>query len=196
MTTDDEHDFADVRRALDAVPASTVAPVDVAAIYHAALDRQARSARRWKVAAASGTLVAAGLLLAAVLPKLEVRFAANEFAVRWGPADPPPAAPTPERIPMPYTDPQLVARVNELDTRIREFGKADTELRELKELLLTVAADVSDRDDRQKETIATLTRRLLAFEAASGERFRQAEQTNAALYTAIFDKPVPEGGTP
>jgi hypothetical protein len=196
MTTDDVPDFADVRRALDAVPAPAVAPVDVAAIYHAALDRQARSARRWKVAAASGALVAAGLLLAAVLPKLEVRFAANEFAVRWGPTDPPPIAPTPEQVPAPYTDPLLLARVSELDDRIRDLGKADAELRELKELLLTVAADVSDRDDRQKETIAALTRRLLAFESASGERFRQAEQTHAALYSAIFDKPTPEGGNP
>jgi hypothetical protein len=196
MTTDDEPDFADVRRALDAVPAPAVAPADVAAIYHAALDRQARSARRWKVATASGALVAAGLLLAAVLPKLEVRFAANEFAVRWGPADPPPAAPTPARVPTPYTDPQFAARVNELDARVRDLGKADAELRELKELLLTVAADVSDRDERQKETIAALTRRLLAFEAASGERFRQAEQTNAALYTLITDKPTPEGVNP
>jgi hypothetical protein len=148
------------------------------------------------VAAASGALVAAGLLLAAVLPKLEVRFAANEFAIRWGPADPPPVAPTPERIPTPYTDPQLVARVNELDTRIRDLGGTEADLRELKELLLTVAADVSDRDERQKEALATLGRRLLAFEAASGERFRQAEQTNAALYSAIFDKPAPEGGNP
>jgi hypothetical protein len=196
MTTDDEHDFEDVRRALDAVPDPAVAPVDVAAIYHVSLNRQARSARRWKVAAAAGTLAAAGLLLAAVLPRLEVRFAANEFAVRWGPTDPPPVAPTPERVPMPYTDPQLVARVNELDARVRDLDKTGADLRELKELLLTVAADVSDRDDRQRETIAALTRRLLAFEAASGERFRQTEQTSAALYTAIFDKPAPEGGNP
>lgn len=194
MTTDDGHEFADVRRMLDAVPAPAVAPVDVAAIYHAVLDRQARSARRWKFAAASGALVAAGLLLAAVLPKLEVRFAANEFAVRWGPADPPPVAPEP--VMMPVTDPRLLARVDELDARTRDLGKADADLRELKELLLTVAADVNERDEKQKEALATLTRYLRAFEATAGERFRQTEQTSAALYTAIFDKPTPEGVNP
>jgi hypothetical protein len=193
MTPDD--DFPDVRRALDAVPEPPVLPLDTAAVYRAALDRQARSARRWKLAAGAGALVAAGLLLAAVLPRLEMRFAANEFAVRWGPPDPPPVAPMPEPVP-PVTDPRLLARIDELDTRLRDLGKADAELRELKELLLTVAADVSERDERQKEAIASLTRYLRAFEATAGERFRQTEQTSAALYAAIFDKPTPEGGTP
>ena len=194
MTPDD--DFPDVRRALDAIPDPPVPPADVAAIYRAALDRQARNARRWKFAAASGALVAAGLLLAAVLPKLEVRFAANEFAVRWGPPDPPPVVPMPQPVPAPVPDPRLLARINELDTRIRDLGKTDAELRELKELLLTVAADVNERDEKHKEALASLTRYLRAVEAASGERFRQAEQTNAALYSAIFDKPTPEGGNP
>jgi hypothetical protein len=192
MTPDD--DFPDVRRALDAIPDPPVPPLDTAAIYRAALDRQVRSARRWKLAAGVGALVAAGLLLAAVLPKLEVRFAANEFAVRWGPADPPPVAPEP--VPTPSTDPRLLAHVNELDTRVRDLGATDAGLRELKELLLTLAADVNERDEKQKDAIASLTRYLRAFEAASGERFRQTEQTNAALYSAIFDKPAPEGVNP
>jgi hypothetical protein len=163
-------------------------------IYRAALDRQIRSARRWRLAAGAGAFVAAGLLLAAVLPRLEVRVNGNEFAVRWGPPDPPPAAPTP--APVLYADPRLVARVDELDTRIRDLGKADADLRELKELLLTVAADVSERDEKLRESVAALGRRLLAFEAASGERFRQTEQTSAPLYAAIFDKPTPEGVNP
>lgn len=193
MNPDD--DFPDVRRALDAVSEPPVLPLDTAAIYRAALDRQARSARRWKLAAGAGALAAAGLLLAAVLPRLEVRVTGREFAVRWGPADPPPlVAPAP--APVSYADPRLVARVDELDTRIRDLGKADADLRELKELLLTVAADVGERDENLKESVAALGRRLLAFEAASGERFRQAEQTSTALYTAIFDKPTPEGGNP
>ena len=194
MTPDD--DFPDVRRALDAIPDPPVLPVDTAAIYRAALGRQVRSARRWKLAAGAGALVAAGLLLAAVLPKLEVRFAANEFAVRWGPADSPPVVPEPVPEPTPSTDPRLLARVNELDTRIRALGTTGADLRELKELLLTLAADVNERDEKQKDAIASLTRYLRAFEAASGERFRQTEQTNAALYSAIFDKPAPEGVNP
>jgi hypothetical protein len=192
MTPDD--DFPDVRRALDAIPDPPVLPLDTAAIYRAALDRQVRSARRWKLAAGAGVLVAAGLLLAAVLPKLEVRFAANEFAVRWGPADPPPVAPEP--APAPSADPRLLALIDELDARTRDLGRTDADLRELKELLLALAADVNERDEKQKDAIASLTRYLRAFEAASGERFRQTEQTNAALYSAIFDKPAPEGVNP
>src|SRR5262245_33968651 len=55
------------------VPAPLTPPADVTAIYGAALDRQTRSARRWKLTAGAGTLVAAGLLLTAVLPRLEFR---------------------------------------------------------------------------------------------------------------------------
>jgi hypothetical protein len=188
MTPDD--DFADVRRLLDTIPAPPVPPADVAAIYHAALIRQARRARRWKYAAAAGSLVAAGLLLAAVLPKLEVRVAGNEFAVRWGPPDPAPV------VSEPVPDPRLTARLSELDARTRDAARVRAELRSLKDLLLTLAADVSDRDEKQKEAMAALTRYLKTFEAASGERFRQTEQTNAALYTAIFDKPTPRGENP
>jgi hypothetical protein len=192
MTPDD--DFADVRRLLDTIPAPPVPPSDVAAIYHAALDRQARRTRRWKYAAAAGSLVAAGLLLVVVLPKLEVRVAGNEFAVRWGPPDLAPVALMPEPAPVP--DPRLTARLSELDARTRDLDRFDTELRSLKDLLLTLAADVNDRDEKQKEAMAALTRYLKTFEAASGERFRQTEQTSAALYTAIFDKPTPRGENP
>ncbi|HET6573402.1 MAG TPA: zf-HC2 domain-containing protein [Fimbriiglobus sp.] len=188
----DETELRQVRALLDVAPAPQVRPFDAPAIYRAALDRQVRSVRRWKLTAGAGAVVAAGLLLAAVLPKLEVRVAANEFAVRWGPADPSPVAPTPT----PSTDPRLLARVNELETRLRGLGTTDADLRELKELLLTVAADVNERDEKQKDAIASLTRYLRAFEANAGERFRQTEQTNAALYTAIFDKPTPEGVNP
>ncbi len=197
----DHAELASVRALLDAAPAPPVPPADVAAIYQAVLERQARSARRWRLAAAAGGLVAAGLLLVAVLPRLEIRASGNEFTVRWGPppAPTPPAIPAPQPAPTPpppSIDPKLLARVHDLETRVRTLDEFEAELRSVKGLLLTVAADVDDRDQKQKDALAALTRHLEAFEAAAREQFRQAERTNSALYTAIFDKPRPEGGNP
>ncbi len=189
----DEAELRHVRDLLD-VPAPPVPPADVAAIYRAALDRQARSTRRWRRATAAGALVAAGLLLAAVLPRLEVRVNANEFAVRWGPTDPPPVVP--QSAPPPAADPRLAARVDDLDARVRNLGDPAAESRSLKELLLTLAADVDERDRKQKDALAAVARHLLALEVATGERFRQTEQTNTALYNLITDKPRSEGDNP
>jgi hypothetical protein len=192
MTPDD--DFPDVRRALDAAPAPPLPPVDVAAIYRAAFDRQARLARRWKRTAAVGALVAAGLLLVAVLPRLEVRFNNEEFAVRWGAPPPVVVAPVPPLPPSPAPDPRLLAQVKKLDARTRELDTLTTELHSLKELLLTLAADVDERDRKQRDALVLLVKHLQAFEASAREQFRQTEQTSSALYAAIFDKPRSEGG--
>jgi hypothetical protein len=189
----DESELRHVRDLLD-LPAPPAPPPDVAAIYRAALDRQARSARRSRLAAAGGALAAAGLLLAAVLPKLEIRLNANEFAVRWGPLEQQPVVPAP--APQPATDPRLVAQVNDIEAHTRKRDGFDTELRSVKELLLTLAADVDERDQKQRDALAALTRHLLAFEAAAGDKFRQTDQTNTALYNLITDKPRSEGGTP
>jgi hypothetical protein len=187
----DEAGLRQVRELLDAVPTPAVAPPDVAAIYRAALDRQARSARRWRRAATAGLLVAAGLLLVAVLPRLEVRANANEFAVRWGSPVAPQPAPSPPAI-----DPRLVAQVDDVEARTRKLDGFDAELRSLKELLLTLAADVDERDQKQKDALAELTRHLLAFEAAARDKFQQTDQANTALYNLITDKPRSEGGHP
>jgi hypothetical protein len=191
MTPDD--DFPDVRRALDAAPAPALPPVDVGAIYQAAFDRQARLARRWRRAAGAGLLIAAGLLVVAVLPRLEVRCNNDEFAVRWGPPAPVVVAPM-SPPPSPAPDPRLLTQVRELDARTRELGAMTTELHSLKELLLTLAADVDERDRKQRDALALLVKHLQAFEASAREQFRQTEQTSSALYAAIFDKPRSEGG--
>lgn len=192
MTPDD--DFPDVRRALDAAPAPAPPPVDVGAIYQAAFDRQARLARRWRRAAGGGLLAAAGLLVVAVLPRLEVRCDNNELAVRWGPPAPVVVAPVPPPPPPPAPDPRLLAQVKELDARTRQLDTLTTELHSLKELLLTLAADVDERDRKQRDALALLVQHLQAFEASAREQFRQTEQTSSALYAAIFDKTRSEGG--
>ena len=127
MTTDDGHDSPTSAGCSTRSRPRRSHPVDVAAIYRPRRTGRPATARRWKrAAAAPGRSSPRGCSWRAVLPKLEVRFAANEFAVRWGPADPPPVAPTPEPVPSTSTDPQLLARVNELDARIRELGKDST----------------------------------------------------------------------
>ena len=98
------HELEALGRRLDAVPAPPAQPIDLAAIYAAADDRHVHSVRRWRRAAVVAAALAAGVLFVAVLPRLEVRLGGNELALRWGPAEPPPPAPT-------TVDPVLLARV-------------------------------------------------------------------------------------
>jgi anti-sigma factor RsiW len=107
----DRAELEQVRGLLDAAPVPAVGPVDVATVYRAALDQQVHAARRWKRIAAGGALVAAGLLLVAVLPKLEVKVGGKELVVRWGPADPPPVPTPPPSPPQEPIDYVLLARV-------------------------------------------------------------------------------------
>ena len=186
MTPDD--DFADVRRLLAAIPAPPVEPVDVAAIYREAAAVQARSARRWKRAACAGALVAAAVLLAAVLPKLEVKVTGTEFVVRWGTPDAPPIVPPPVQV-LPAPDSTILAKLAELDARFAHAANHDKKLKDLEDLLLTLAVDVDDRDGKRKTDLAALARDLRQLRADTRFHQEQAEKTNAAFYTAIFDKP-------
>lgn len=179
MTPDD-----DIRRLLDAIPAPNVEPVDVAAIYRDAAAIQARSARRWKRATCAGALVAASVLLVAILPKLEVKVTGSEFVVRWGPADPPPVQPAPV-----VHDESVIARLGELDAHVTRTVHHEKKLKDLEDLLLTLAVDVDDRDGKRKAELAALARDLRLLRSGTQEQFQQTEKTNAALYAAIFDKP-------
>ena len=189
----DHAELAQVRRLLDAAPSPGVHPVDVAAIYRDALNRHARSARRWKRAAVAGALIAAGLLGVAVLPKLEVKAGGNELVVRWG--DPPAVAAIPHPAPNP-ADAELHARLTELDARTARFARIETKVNTLQTLLLALADDLDDSDElhrRQKDDLTAMATQLRAVEAGTREQFRQAEQTNAALYTLVADKARLEG---
>lgn len=77
-----KEDYPEARAALDAISAPAIRPVDLAAIYRAAHDRQIRIARRWKRVAAGLMALAAGVILLALVPRLDVRCNADEFAVR------------------------------------------------------------------------------------------------------------------
>lgn len=184
MTPDD-----DIRRLLDAIPAPNVEPVDVAAIYRDAAAIQARSARRWKRAACVGALIAASVLLAALLPKLEVKLTGSEFVVRWGPAEPAPVVPPSPAPLLPAPDSAILAKLDELDARLAHAARHDKKLKDLEDLLLTLAVDVDDRDGKRRTDLANLVRDLNQLRADTRLHQQQAEKTNAAFYTAIFDKP-------
>jgi hypothetical protein len=192
----DRAELEQVRGLLDAAPPPAVPTVDVGAVYRAALEGQLRSARRWKRAAAAGALVAAGLLLAAVLPKLEVKVGGNELVVRWGPADRPPPAPGPAPPHHEPVDYVLLARLTELEGRTARLAELDRKIREVEDLLLTLGTDVDGRDRQRRDELATLLKRLKAFEAATRDQFKKTEENQTALYHAVFDKPPSAGGNP
>ena len=183
-------DFPDLRKLLDAVPGADPRPVDLAALYRAAAERQARSARRWKRLALAGVALAAGVLLVALLPRLEFRASGHELAVRWGtPPEPPPPAPPPE----PTRDPRIEQLLGEQSRQLAAIRATNSKHADLQDLLLTLAADVTDRDKAQQAKIAALTKKLTAFEAATARQFADAEKTNTALYDAVFSTPKARG---
>ncbi len=175
----DADELRHVHMMLNAVVTPSPKPVDVAAIYCAALERQVRSSRRWKRVAAVGAILAASLLFFALLPKLEVRADVNEFTVRWGPPAPI-AVVTPPMLPQP-------------DHELHELAATQQrELKTLKELLLMLATDVEERDTRQQEQLTAVLRSFRKFERYTQEQFAETDKTQQVFYTAIFDKPRTE----
>jgi hypothetical protein len=167
----------DVRKLLDAVPATDPRPVDLAALYRAAAERQAAVSRRWRRVALAGAAVAAGVLAVALLPRLEFRITDHEFAVRWGTPPEPPHTPP---------DPRIEQLLDEQSKQLAAIRATNAKHAELQDLLLTLATDVSDRDKQQQTRIAALTQKLTAFEADTARQFADAEKTNTALYDAVF----------
>jgi hypothetical protein len=83
-----------------------------------------------------------------------------------------------------------------LEGRTARLAELDRKIREVEGLLLTLGADVDDRDRARRDDLTALLKHLKAFEAATRDRFTQTEQTQTALYHAVFDKPQPVGGNP
>ncbi len=171
----------EVRKLLDAVPASDPMPVDLLAVYRIAAERQAVVSRRWRRVAVGVAVLAAGILLFALVPRLEFRFTEHEFAVRWGTPPEPLLPPAPKP-----TDPRIEQLVEEQSKQLVAIRANNAKHAELQDLLLTLATDVNDRDKQNQAKIAILTKKLTAFEAATARQFADAEKTNATLYDAVF----------
>jgi hypothetical protein len=194
MTTPPDDPYPAVRRLLDELPPPEVRPVDVPAVYAAAAAVQARQARRWKYAAAAAAALAAGVGLFAVLPGLEVRAGNGELAVRWGP---PPAAagseadPTAARLAAAEAAARAAAaKADRLEERLKEIDRLTYAQRELKDLLLVVAADANKLDQTQ-QAAAEHQRKLAVWVAAQlrdvDGKLAEVRKDSSAMYTLIAD---------
>jgi hypothetical protein len=186
----------DVRRLLDELPAPAVRPVDLPALYAAAGELHSRRLRRWKRAALTAAAVAAGVFGLAVLPRLEVRAGNGELAVRWGQRD--------ETPPTPAVEDRTGARLAALEAQVRQSeaklarleGRASQvdELtaaqKELKDLLLTVAADVDLVTTTQKGS-AERQDKLAAWASVRfrdvDDKLAEVRKDHTAMYTLITD---------
>jgi hypothetical protein len=158
MNTDDIP--PDVRRLLDALPSPDLPLVDVAAILGKEVERQKAAARFWKWAAGASASLAAGVLLAVGLGGTR---------------------------PEPPTDlDQLRARLAKLEAapvpEPPDTAKLDAKLTEINDLLLTVAADVSERDEKQRLALRTLAKQVGELRSLSDSRWTEAKNTTDALY--------------
>jgi hypothetical protein len=179
-------DFPELRKLLDAGHVPEPKPVDLARLYRDALDRQTRVARRWKRIAVGVAALAASVLLFALLPKLEVRANGHEFAVRWG-TPPSPAPPEP--------DPRVQQLCDEQAKQLAAIRVANAKHTDLQDLLLTLAADVDQRDKTQQAKLTAVAKRLREFETLTAKQFLEAEKTNTALYNVVFHS-KPKGVNP
>ncbi len=185
-----KEDYPEARAALDAISAPAIRPVDLAAIYRAAHDRQIRIARRWKRVAAGLMALAAGVILLALVPRLDVRCNADEFAVRWG--QPPRIVEPAPAVVAPPDDPRIPQLIDDREKQVAALRATNLKHAEMQELLLALTTDVSDRDTAQLVRIAQLARELRAFQLATAQQFDRTEKTNTTLYNAVFDgKPKP-----
>jgi hypothetical protein len=157
---------------LKAAPAPAVR-VDLPALYRAAAERQARLARRWRRLAVASAASAAALLVAALGLRLEVRAEGHQVVVRWGPS-PAPSAPPVAPPPAPATS-----------------EPAPDETRRLTELVLGLANEGDQREERYRQELARLRGQLRLMQRQATEHRAAAEQDLDALYASQF--PTPKG---
>ncbi|MCU0705323.1 MAG: hypothetical protein MUF18_15230 [Fimbriiglobus sp.] len=157
----------------------------LAALYRAAAERQAAVGRRWRRAALGAAAVAAGVLLVALLPRLEFRVNGQEFAVRWG---------TPPEPPVPPPDPRIEQLLDEQSQQLAALRAANAKQAELQDLLLTLAVDVSDRDKQHQARLKELGGRVAALKDDTDRRLTETEKVTDALLLAASDGAKAKGG--
>ncbi len=155
-----------VRRLLDDAPVPHI-EVNLPQLHRSLAERQLRRMRRWRRVAVALGAVAAMLLLALGL-RLEVRFQANQFVVRWGDA------------------PSVVGQAFQPDVAAPQSQAGKPDLREdlhvLSELIHALKQDADDRDQRFTERIDRLQEHVRALQSQTDLRWNAAEQDVAALY--------------
>ena len=134
--------------------------------------------------------LAAGVILLALVPKLDVRCNSEEFAVLWG--EPSRILePTPAVVPA-AEDSRIRMLIDDREKQVAALRATNLKHAEMQELLLALTTDVADRDGVQLAHLVALMRELRAFQLATAQQFDQTEKTNTTLYNAVFDgKPKP-----
>ncbi|QEL15909.1 hypothetical protein [Limnoglobus roseus] len=151
----------EVRRLLDALPSPELPPVDVAAILGAEVHRQRSSARFWKWAAGASAGLAAAVVLAAGLR-------------------PQPPAPGPSAEMIALRD--RLAKLEAVPAAPPDTAKLEAKLNDINDLLLTLAADVNQRDEKQRQAIRTVAKQVNDLRALSDNRWTETKSTSDALY--------------
>ena len=165
-----------VRQALDAVPPAT-AEVDLPRLYRAAAQVQERRFRRWRRAACALAGVAAALALFAVLPGLEFRWEAHQFAVRWG--APPPLPPPPAPV-QPEPEKERIQFVSTTAPEVEE------QLRMLGEIVQRLDTAVDRHDASRGRELEVLRAQLNDLREQSRQWRLSTERDVAALYAVQF----------
>jgi hypothetical protein len=165
-----------VRQALDAVPPAA-AEVDLPRLYRAAAQTQERRFRRWRRAAFALGGIAAALALFAVLPGLEFRWEAHQFAVRWG--APPPLPPPPAPV-----QPEVVKERTEFVSTTAP--DVEESLRKLSDLVQLLADDADRRDNGRRRDLEALRAQLNDLREQSRQWRLSTERDVAALYAVQF----------
>jgi anti-sigma factor RsiW len=169
----ERHELERVRQALTAVPVPDI-QVDLPLLYQQAAEREARRARRWRRAAAALAAAAALLLLALGL-RLEVRLEGRRLVLSWGGAAEK-ADPAPEE----RKAPKAVA----VRPKARPGSDIEERLRLLNDLVHALAADVEERDARQRQDLAQVQDQLEGLRRQASRQWTQTERSVAALYAA------------
>jgi hypothetical protein len=168
-----------LRHLLDAVPAPAVA-VDLPRLYRDAAEGQARRLRRWRGLAVAALAVAAAIVVALLLSRMEVRVDAHQLVVKWGAA---PASPDPAPSPIPPAEERPAAPAAAVST-----AEVEQQLRLLRELVQAVSADADLRDGRRQQEIAQLRGRLHGLEQQMTQLRVATERDVSALYAQLPEK--------
>jgi anti-sigma factor RsiW len=169
-----------LRRALNAVVAPPVVPVNLPRLYVDTARLQQRQVRRWRRAAVA-LLGAAAVMLAVVGLKLELRVEAHQLVVRWGELKE--TATQPEPLPPQHAD--------KVDAPPAPAVSAD-EWQRMRDLIHALAADIAQSNSTRRQEFDNLEVRLDSLQMRSQQR----DQVVAALFTAQFGPHDKKGEKP
>jgi hypothetical protein len=169
--------ISEIQRLLDAVPAPPIA-VNLPMLYRDAAAGHRRQLRRWRIAALAG--LAAGVLVALLLSRLEVRVDANQIVLRWGAA---PAIPHQHEPPPAPRSPEPIVAAPQMST-----AEIDQQLRMLRELVQAISNDSDLRDERRQRAITALNGRMHGLEQQMTQLRLARQRDVAVLYAHESEK--------